>query len=410
MAQHNNYWFGTRPTRQSVSSGLIRTVDTLIIGGGIAGITLLGRLIGSGVTNTYLVEDSTVGYHASGRSAGQLMLRGGELFSQMPQKDGIEYLQFMIDNNQRFINGLRNTKSDTDLRESGGLRLATTHEEFELLKQESEFILQHGNIDCPILTTSELKTFFPHNCGFTGGIYVPTEATCNPYKVVNELRELIEDKGARVLTGCCVDDVIRNPDDSFSVSIRHKGTIKAKRIVYCMGAYTSELLPELAEYTESFRGQMIATDTLEDSVLQSLPQMSVTYNHGNEYWRLYAGRLLAGGMRHSIRGAQVGISDDGEFSPAVYDRLRQFIKDTLPVTKRVKFTHVWSGVMSKTLDQLPLIGSLPGRPNEFVFTCFNGYGYSHVMHGSMILKDIVINGESMRPGARLFDPARFNHA
>ena len=393
MAQHSCYWFTTAPTQHAVMVGLVRNVDTLIIGGGIAGVSLLYQLLNSGYTNTYLVEESTVGFHASGRGCGQLLLRGSKLFSQMPEKDGREYLAFISENNRRFLNGLRNLKFDSDLRDTGGLRLATSEDEMTALVKESFFIKQNTSLECPILSKQEIENILPKS-PFVGGIYVPTESMFNPYKLVNGLRELLEVKGPRVLTDSQVTSVVRT-SDGFTVSIRHKGTIKAKRIVYCINAYAPELLPELANVITSFRGQMIATDFLPNSVLQTLPHMSITSNDCNEHLRPHGGRLLVGGMRHSVRGSQIGITDDGEFSNSVYERLRSFAIEALPSLKDVKFSHSWSHVLCSTSDGMPLIGEF--RKNEFILGCFGYYGYSHILHGGMIIKDLISQGESQHP-------------
>jgi len=405
MVKHANYWFETCPTRHNVTSGLVRNTDVLIIGGGIAGIQLLYQLILSGVTNTYLVEESTVGYHASGRSSGQMVLRGNQLFHEMPEKDAIEYLDFISENNRRFINGLKNSRFNSDLRQTGGLRLAINKEELEKLKLECAFIAKHKpKLSCQMLTAGELKHIVP-NSKFLGGMFLPTEATFNPYKVVNGIRELVEQKGNRVLTNTQVDKVTKNDDGSFSVSIRHKGTIKTKKIVYCTNAYTRELVPELKDILIPFRGQMVATEELKDSVLQTFPAMSMTCNDCSEYFRLTPRRLIVGGMRQDIRGQQLDIIDDGEISPAVYDKIKTFVGKQLPTMKNVKFSHTWSGIMCQTPDGLPLIGEL--SKNAFISAGFNGYGYAHAVQASMILKDLIKDGTSNHPGVNLFNPGRF---
>jgi glycine/D-amino acid oxidase-like deaminating enzyme len=405
MASHNNFWFGTCPTRQIVSAGLVRNADVLIIGGGIAGMSMLYQLLNAGVTNTYLVEESSVGSRASGRSSGQLMLRGAKLFHEYGEKIGAEYLRFVAENNRRFLNGLRAAGFDTDLRDTGGLHLAVTEEELERLKAESKFIARHTKLDCPVLNKNGVQGLLPKT-GFVGGIYIPTEATFNPYKIVNGLRELIEKKGSRVLTNCQVTEVTSD-DKGLAVSIRHKGTIRAKKVVYCNNSYAPELLPELTKVITPFRGQMIATDYLDESIVQLLPAMSMTCNNGHEYFRLYAGRLLVGGMRHAVRGQQIGLINDGEISPAVFERLRNFVSEALPLIENVKFTHTWSGIMCSTPDKLPLIGRRVNSTNEFILGGFNGYGYGHALHGSMIIKDLIKNGRSLHPGVDMFDPRRF---
>jgi gamma-glutamylputrescine oxidase len=311
MANHQNYWFNTCPTRHKVSAGLVRNADILIIGGGIAGLSLLYTLINAGYTNTYLVEESTVGSHASGRSSGQLMLRGLKLFHEYGEDVGARYLEFMGENNRRFLSGLRRAPFDTDLRDSGGLRLADTDEELDRLERESAFILKHRNLNCPMLTAKEIESHIPKT-KFRGGMFMPNEAMFNPYKVTNGLREFIEQKGSRVLTDTQVEEVKENSDGTLAVSIRHRGTIRAKKVVYCMNAYTPELLPELAEAMIPYRGQMIATDYLDSEIVVNvLPAMSMSCNNSNEYFRVYNGRLLVGGKRHDVRGRQMGITNDG---------------------------------------------------------------------------------------------------
>jgi len=406
MANHQNFWFGTCPTKHIVSSGLVRNADVLIIGGGIAGISLLYQLLIGGISNTYLVEESTVASRASGRSSGQLMFRGAKLFSEMPEEDGIEYLKCIAENNRRFLHGFRNVGFDTDLKNNGGLRLAIDDAELEKLKLESSFILKHINIDCPILSKQEIQNLLPGS-NFVGGMFVPNESTFNPYKLVNGLRELIEQKGSRVLTDAQVTQVVPNADGTLSVSIRHKGIIRAKKVVYCTNAYTSELLPEFTDKAVSFRGQMIATEVLPEIIMQLIPNMSMTCNDCNEYFRVHNDRLLVGGMRQSIRGQQTGIINDGEISPVIYDKLRSFINEAMPFLKDTKFNYTWSGIMCSTLDGMPIVGPLLNRPNEYVLAGFNGYGFSHALCGSMIIKDFILKGSSQLHGARLFDPSRF---
>jgi len=409
--KHSNYWFETCPTKCHNGVGFVKNVDVLVIGGGIAGISTLFQLVRGGVSNAYLLEEATVGYHASGRASGQLMLRGHDLFVQLAERLGDdaaeEYLRFSANNIRKFTSALERTKFDTDLVKSGGLRLATTKEELELLCSEAEFINAYASdtgVNCIVLSEEEVRSILPSK-GFIGGIYLPCESTINPYKIINGTRDLLETSGARVLTNSCVENVDRNVDGSLSVSIRHKGVITAKKVVYCMNAYTPGLLPELDSQFTPFRGQMVATDLLPDAVHRVLPAMSVSCNHGADYFRLHGGRLLFGGQRQNVRGRQEGIIYDGEISQTVFKRQKDFLQKHLPFID-VKFTHVWSGIMCLTDDRLPLVGEIPGRDNEFIVAGFNGYGLSHAFMAGQIVRDKILRGESALPGAELFDPRR----
>jgi glycine/D-amino acid oxidase-like deaminating enzyme len=409
--KHSNYWFETCPTKCHNGVGFVKNVDVLIIGGGIAGISTLFQLVRAGFSNAYLLEEATVGYHASGRASGQLMLRGLELFTELSDRLGKdaaeEYLKFSAGNMRKFISALNRTKFDTDLRQNGGLRLATSKEELELLKREAAFInsfAKETGVNCIVLSESDVRSIIPSK-GFLGGIYLPCESTVNPYKIVNGTRDLLETSGARVLTNSCVEKVERNEDDSLSVSIRHKGVINAKKVVYCMNAYSSSLLPELKDKFTPFRGQMVATDILPKAAIQTLPDMSMSCNNGSDYFRIHGDRLLLGGQRQNVRGQQEGIIYDGEISQTVFKRQKEFLQNHLPLID-VKFTHVWSGIMCRTHDGMPLVGELPNRKNEYIVAGFNGYGMSHAFMAGLIVRDKILKGKSSLPGAELFDPSR----
>lgn len=405
MVRHANLWFDSCPTRRDITTGLIKNVDTLIIGGGLAGVSLLYYMVNCGMVNTYLVEESSIGFHASGRGMGQLIYGGSKLFHEM--RDGDEYLQFVGDNNKRFLSGLRNLKFDSDLRETGGLRLATTDEEMAKLELESKFIKRVRGIDCPILSRQHLDSMLPSRETFVGGMFVPNEACYNPYKVVNGLRDVIEKSGTRVFTNTQVESVVTNDDDSLTVSIRHRGTIRAKQVVYCTGAYTSKLLPEFADILVPFREQMIATDYLDGDVLKALPTMSISCNGGNERFRSHNTRFMMSGMRQSVRGKQEGILHDGEISEAVHSKLRAFAFESFPFLKAAKLAYVWSSVFCSTPDGKPVIGPVPNRNNQYILSGLDCYDSSSAILGGMIIKDYIKNKDSIVPGSQVVSPSRF---
>ena len=409
---HRCYWFDTCPTRVNVGVGVVKNADILIIGGGIAGMSLLVHLLKAGYQNTYVLDESHVGYHASGRSSGQLMLRGRDYFVDLEKQIGkektLEYIRFVGRNLRTFSKALGTARFDTNLEVGGGLRLASNDEEMELLERESSLIREANIRTNPVLLSrTEIESLVPSN-KFAGGLYIPTEATINPFKVISGMLNTIEGgNGQRVFTGCLVESVERNADGSFSVFIRHKGVIKAKKIVYSMNAYTPGLVPELSPFMTPFRGQMIATDVLPDSTIQAFPQMSMSSNYGREYFRVHGSRLLLGGMRQAVRGKQEGLLNDGEISRAVYNRLKEMLVSTFPFIDPQSVTHSWAGIMCSTRDGLPIVGPLEHRPGEYMMAGFNGYGFSQAFSASAIITDYINKNKSSLSGANLLAPSRF---
>ena len=408
MAKHQNYWFETEAPTIVNRSGIISNADVLIIGGGISGLLVLWQLLRSGVKNVYLVEESHVGYRASGRSSGQLMMRGSRSFSDIFHSYGLkavnDYIDFIAANNEIMRAWIDEHDLFCDLQEGGGLRLAVDDDELIDLQEEAEIINSAMcGVNPTMLNRDEVKGIL-FSERFVGAMYVPTDATFNPYMLVNKITAKLDASGRRILSGCSVEEITQR-DEGWAVKIRNKGTITAKHVVHCTNAYASQLLPEFKDFTVNVRAQMIASDKLPESAQKAMPKMSLSCNYGSEYFRLYKDRLLMGGMRHKVRGAQRDIIADGEVSRAVGQHLKNFMEESFPYIKTPP-THTWSGIISQTNDGFPLVGPIPGRENQYINAGFNGYGFSHALLASYAIRDLITVGETELPAISMFDPAR----
>jgi glycine/D-amino acid oxidase-like deaminating enzyme len=402
LAQHNNYWFNTYAPKNRISSGLVKNADVVIIGGGIAGLSTASALVAGGIKNVYIVEESDVAYHASGRSSGQMMMRGSMPFSdchkELGWKKTEEYIKFVHLNNRLIKRTFAHREQETDFQYTGGLRLAMDDEELLKLQDEVELIRKADISTVPEMLSQDHVTSLMNSDKFVGGAFISHEGTLNPYRISNMIANEL---GNIIFVNSHVESVEKS-DDKLLVSIKNKGIIRSNFVVYCTNAYTPRLLPELAENLSSFRGQMISTNALPES---ALPNMSMSCDYGRQYLRLHNKRLLLGGMRHEVRGQQANLMTDGEFSQTVYNKLRSFLSETFPRLE-CKIIDTWTGIMCATSDNLPLIGPVPGRPGEFINAGFNGYGYSQVFLGGIIIKDYIKNNKTSIIGADLFTPER----
>lgn len=405
MIKNSNLWQDTYPSIKNTSSSIVKNVDVLIIGGGIAGVCLLYNLYQADITNVVLVEENSLGSHSGGRNLGILSLRGSVLFSQMSPEIGKNYLNFIGENNRKFFNGLRAVSFDTDLKDSGSYRFAKNNLEMEMLEKEATFIRKNRDIDCPALSKKEIELLTTVK-DYVGGIYMPNEASINPIKVINGLASLADPKQNKILIDSHVESIEKNDDETFNATIRHRGVIRAKHIVYCTGAYTDSLLSSFKNIVLPYRNQYIATDYTDKEIMRIFPHMNLSFNNNQEIVRSYSGRILASGMRQAVRGQQEKIIFDGEVSITVFDKLKEFLFGTFPYLGKLKITHVWSSVQCKTTDELPLVGKISGS-NLFVMTAFNGYGFNHMLGASTIIRDMIKFGSSSDPMVSIFNPERF---
>lgn len=409
MAKHQNYWFESYDAIEEIRSGIIKNADVLIIGGGISGLLTLWQILKAKVENVYLLDTSCPGFHCSGRSSGQLMLRGARSFADIYHSIGEtatkDYIDFIAANNEILTTMITENQLQCDLRKSGGLRLAIDEAELQALEEEASIIKDAQVGVTPImLTKTEVKKLI-YSQRFVGGMYIANEAIFNPYMLVNNMAMKLSTGGRRIMTGCYVEKVTYKEDGIMDVLIRDKGIIKAKKVVYCTNAYTPRILPEFAEFMTPVRIQMIASSTLPHEIQKVMPQMSMSCNYGREYFRVHKDKLLMGGMRHKVRGHQRGIIFDGEASRAVGQHIREFMTQIFPYIQDGP-THTWTGIMSETNDGFPLVGPVPNKPGQFVNVGFNGYGFSHSLLSSYAIRDYILGNDVMLPAISLFDPAR----
>lgn len=410
MVQHSTFWFETFPPDYRLSTGLPKKADVVIIGAGVIGVSALFNLLNLDKNaDVVVLDEGPVSSRASGRASGQLTMMAGKPFHVLAKEVGkgnaALYARFM-ERNVRYMQRIAKVfKLDCGLNQSGGLRLAVNDEEVEALKAEQKALEQYTpSIKTVWLNEGEIQALLPSEY-FLGGLYIPIEATLNPYAYVCDLAAKIELSGRRILTGCSVESVER-VNDELRVTVRNKGTIRTSHVVYCTNAYSAELLPEFRDVVTPVRGQMMATEPLADEMTQLIPEYSMSCNGCSEYFRMHDGRLLFGGMRHAVRDQQRGILFDGETSPTISRKLREFAQSAFPFLQ-TRIANVWTGIMCETQDSLPIIGQRPGKPNEWVCAGFNGLGVSHSLLSGRVIAEHIVKGKTSFDVAKMFDPGRF---
>ena len=204
-----------------------------------------------------------------------------------------------------------------------------------------------------------------------------------------ELVNVIGFNGKRIISGCSVEEV-----DNGKITVKNRGVINAKHVIYCTNAYSANLLPEFSNFITPFRGQMISTNPLSEDQLNTIPDYSMTTNGCMDYFRKAGNVLLCGGKRYVDRKMERGVMHDGEVNPDIRRSLHDLVKKVFPSIS-YRGSNSWSGIMCKTDDCLPLVGKRPGYENEWVCIGFNGIGLSHSYLVSQMVPECIIRGNDI---------------
>lgn len=333
------------PPPERYPGTLPEKADVLIIGGGIAGTSLLWHL-GRRRIEAVLVERNHLAWGASGRNAGFLLAGTASSYAQAVRTYGRprarELWEITNENHDRMVEAARGM--DVGHRRLGSAVLPASDEERALLV-ESEHLLQEDGFEAR----------------WDGARLInPRDGEIDPSAMVGALAR--QAKMHAIREGVAVTAI--QPRRRGVTVTAGEAECDAGVVILATNAYTSELVPSVK--IQPTRAQILATAP-EPNAIAAMPVYS---NYGYRYWRqLATGEVLVGGWRDT--SLETENTNDDQTTPEIQAHLDRALVD-LHVEAEV--THRWAGTMGFTESGLPLAGPLEGMPNVYICAGFNGHG------------------------------------
>ncbi len=333
------------PPPEKYPGSLPDKADVVVIGGGIAGVSLLHWLASRRIS-AVLVERSHLASGASGRNAGFLLAGVASSYAEAVRTYGRskarEVWELTNENHDRMIEAVRG--QEVGHRRMGTAILPGSEEERALLIESEQLLLEDG-----------------FQAKWDGTRLVnPRDGEADPSGIVAAIA-----RQAR-------PGAIREGVNVSSITARRSGVVltageamcEAGVVILATNAYSPQLVPSVR--IQPTRAQMLATAP-EFSRVTDLPVYS---HYGYRYWRqLASGEVLIGGWRDTSLESEKTYDD--EPTAEIQEHLDGALVD-LRVGSPV--THRWAGTMGFTEDGLPLAGPLEGMPNVYICAGFTGHG------------------------------------
>jgi gamma-glutamylputrescine oxidase len=319
--------------------------DVLIVGGGIAGTSLLWHLTQRRI-DAVLIEGRHLAWGASGRNAGFLLAGVASSYAEAVQTYGRERArevwEITSENHDRMIEATRG--QDVGHRRLGTAILPANEDERALLIESAQLLQEDG---------------FEARWDGTRLIN-PRDGEIDPSAMVAALARQAKDRAIR--EGVQVTALTRRTN---GVLVRAgEAECDAGVVILATNAYTPQLVPDVK--IQPTRAQMVATAP-EANQVTDVPVYS---NFGYRYWRqLPGGEVLLGGWRDTSLESEKTLDD--EPTAEIQAHLDRALVE-LHVSAEV--THRWAGTMGFTESGLPLAGPLEGMPNVYVCAGFTGHG------------------------------------
>jgi glycine/D-amino acid oxidase-like deaminating enzyme len=350
-------------------------VDVGIVGAGVTGCACALALAEAGL-RVRVVDERRVAEGASGRNGGFALRGTAAPYDEVVASFGRERALALWRWTEDEIDALERLAGDT-FRRVGSLRLAADGEEREDVRDELEGLRADGLeaewIDAPA---------GPLAGRFTAAIRHPTDGVLQPARWVRRLAGLAAAAGAEIVEGRRIID---------------PAELAADTVVVATDGYPSGLLGELEGLIVPTRGQVIATEPLDERLFE-IPHYG---RHGFDYWHQSEdGRLVAGGFR-DIAIDQEFTADEAVTEP-VQRSLERFVNDL--VGRKLRVDYRWAGIFGLVLDFMPVVGPLPETGTTWVVGGYSGHG-NVLGFGCGRLAARAILGDR-DPLLDLFEPAR----
>lgn len=268
--------------------------------------------------------------------------------------------------------------SEAGFRKKDSLYFASRRRHLKHLREEYEARAAHG-FPVEWLDAEEISERYGLQNSF-GGILSHQGASIDGFRFAHDLLSAAVERGLRIFDKTEFQNISHNEDAITAISTEGF-EIKAKKIIYCTGFETVEILKEnfvdlLSTYAIVGEQQSENCDGLKDTLF---------WNTGDpyEYFRTTDdGRILIGGLDDDFSNAK---RRDAKLEKKSR-RLEKYIHKNLP-GYQFRTDFAWAGTFGSTKDGLPYIGEHKDFPNGYFVLGFGGNGITFSVAGAYMVSD-----------------------
>jgi len=360
----------------------------VVIGGGVIGCSVAYHLAEQGWTDIVLLERDRLTSGTTWHAAGLMVTFGST------SETSTEMRKYTRDLYSRLE---AETGLSTGFNPVGFIEIATEPDRLEEYRRVSSFNRYCG-VDVQEISAQEVGELFPlaRTDDILAGFYVKEDGRANPVDVTMSLAKGAKMRGATVVEGVAVTEVLQRGGVVTGVRT-DQGDIETEYVVNCAGMWARQLgarsgvnIPlQAAEH------YYLLTEPIPE-VSSAWPVLEDPASHG--YFREEGGGLMLGLFEPVCAPWKVeGIPEDFSFGvlPPDWERMGPYLETAMsriPISSEVGIRTFFCGPESFTPDLLPVVGEAPEVKNYFVAAGLNSVG---ILTGGGIGRAVahwVING------------------
>lgn len=361
--------------------------DVCIVGAGYTGLSAGISLAEAGF-RVVVLEQSRVGWGASGRNGGQIVHSYSRDIDVIQAQFGADMArplgEMMFEGAHIIRDRVARYGIDCDLK-NGGIYAATTPRKVGQLREHQALWERWGHRDLTLITDAPAIQSMVGSDRYCGLLVDRTGGHFHPLNLALGEAAALEQLGGRIHEHSGVTRIDRGATATVHTA---QGQVRARFVIVACNAYIGDLEPALAAKSMPCGTQVIATEPLGALADEVLPSDHCVEDNNFllDYFRLSADkRLIFGG------GVIYGARDPAHVESIIVPKmLRAF-----PQLQGVKVDFGWTGNFLLTLNRLPQMGRL--ADNIYYSQGCSGHGVTFTHLAGRLL------GEAIRGQAERFD-------
>jgi 4-methylaminobutanoate oxidase (formaldehyde-forming) len=364
-------------------------VQTLIVGGGIAGCSTAYHLTKLGRKDVLLLEQGRLTCGTTWHAAGLVgQMRPNRNMTRM-SKYGIElYATLEVE-----------TGLATGWKQCGSVNVAATPERWQMLKKQAALARSFG-VEVQLITPKEAGDLYPamRTDDLHGAIWIPGDGKANPADLTMSLAKGARNRGATLLEGVEVTGVL--VENGRVVGVRTtQGEVRCESLINCAGQWARQFGALAGVNVPLYPAEhfYIVTDRIA-GVHPMLPVMRDP--DGFIYYKEEVGGLLMGGFEPVAKPWRIEpIPNTFQFQllDEDWEQFEPLMKNAMhrtPCLETAPIKMLLNGPESFTPDGNFILGEAPELRGYFVCAGFNSAGIANSGGAGRLIAEWVVGGEA----------------
>jgi gamma-glutamylputrescine oxidase len=378
--------------------------DVAIIGGGFTGLSAAYHVLAANPgAVVVLLEAHQIGYGASSRNSGMLTPGVGQNLVGLVNRLGPAAARAMYETSLeavKYVEELtKRERIDAALNMSGQLVLAYGRSGRRRLAKQAA-MLERLSLPNQPLSDADLRArltigAYPRGTDRDGpaALRLPVAGVLHPGRMLQGLREAVLLRGGHVLEGAKASSI--SSEGRVVVQLADSRKVIADDVVIASSGYDSALNIHRGRLIP-LHLRVILSDRLSPEQLARLRwpggEGVIDSRRLFNYFRLtHDNRILFGGGRPQyLWGGDR--SDLPTHGPEV-DRLIEAFRGFFPALPDLPIARTWTGVIAYSIDALPVVDWVPGRPRVIFVGGWCGHGIALSMLSGKWIKQMIATGK-----------------